>query len=76
MTLYARPGTTGSIITRNNGYENLIGGDCVWPLESDCAEDLAPATGLPIAKYARPTVGDVDAAVAAAHAAVPVGAAT
>ncbi|WP_405769997.1 aldehyde dehydrogenase family protein [Streptomyces sp. NBC_01538] len=76
MTIYARPGTTGSIVPLRTRYENFIGGEWVAPLKGGCAEDLAPATGLPIAEYARSTVEDVDAAVAAAQAAFPGWAAT
>lgn len=46
------------------------------PLKKDYAVDLAPATGLPIAEFARSTVADVDLAVAAAQAAFPAWAAT
>ena len=76
MTIYARPGTTGSIVPLKTRYENFIGGDWVKPLKGNYAEDLAPATGLPIAEYARSTVDDVDLAVADAKAAFPGWAAT
>ncbi|MHA6757980.1 aldehyde dehydrogenase family protein [Streptacidiphilus sp. PAMC 29251] len=71
MTIYVRPGTTGSIVPLKTRYENFIGGDWVAPRKGHYAEDLAPATGLPIAEYARSTTSDVDAAVAAAQAAFP-----
>ena len=71
MTIYVRPGTTGSIVPLKTRYENFIGGDWVAPHKGHYAEDLAPATGLPIAEYARSTVEDFDAAVAAAKAAFP-----
>jgi acyl-CoA reductase-like NAD-dependent aldehyde dehydrogenase len=76
MTVYARPGTTGSIVPLKTSYENFIGGEWVKPIKGDYAEDLAPATGQPIAAYARSTSEDVDAAVAAARAAFPGWAAT
>jgi acyl-CoA reductase-like NAD-dependent aldehyde dehydrogenase len=76
MTVYARPGTTGSIVGIKTRYDNFIGGDWVKPLKGSYAEDLAPATGLAIAEYARSTVDDVDLAVAAATAAFPGWAAT
>ena len=67
MTVYARPGATDSIVTLKTRYENFIGGDWSKPLKGDYAEDLAPATGLAIAEYARSTVDDVDLAVSAAR---------
>ena len=76
MTVYARPGTTGSIVEIKTRYDNFIGGDWVKPLKGSYAEDLAPATGLAIAEYSRSTVDDVDLAVAAAQAAFPGWAAT
>ena len=76
MTVYARPGTTDSIVLLKTTYDNFIGGDWVKPVKGHYAEDLAPATGLPMAEYARSTVEDVDLAVAAATAAFPAWAAT
>jgi acyl-CoA reductase-like NAD-dependent aldehyde dehydrogenase len=76
MTIYARPGTTGSIVPIQSRYENFIGGSWVKPLKGGYAEDLAPATGLAIAEYPRSTVEDVDLAVSAAQAAFPAWAAT
>jgi acyl-CoA reductase-like NAD-dependent aldehyde dehydrogenase len=76
MTIYVRPGTTGSIVPIKPRYENFIGGDWVKPLKGNYAEDLAPATGLAMAEYPRSTVEDVDLAVAAATAAFPGWAAT
>ena len=76
MSIYARPGTTGSIVTLKTRYENFIGGEWVKPVHGGYAEDLAPATGDPFAEYARSTTEDVDRAVAAAQAAFPGWAAT
>jgi acyl-CoA reductase-like NAD-dependent aldehyde dehydrogenase len=76
MTVYARPGTTSSIVPIKSRYENFIGGDWVKPVKGSYAEDLAPATGLAIAEYPRSTVEDIDLAVAAAEAAFPAWAAT
>ena len=49
MTVYVHPGKTGSIVTPNTRYDNFIGGEWVKPIKGGFAEDLAPATGLPIA---------------------------
>jgi hypothetical protein len=75
-TVYVRPGSTGSIVPLRTKYENFIGGEWIRPLKGGYAEDLAPATGLPIAEFARSTVEDVDLAVAAATKAFPAWAAT
>jgi acyl-CoA reductase-like NAD-dependent aldehyde dehydrogenase len=75
-TIYARPGTSASIVPLKTRYDNFIGGEWVKPVKGHYAEDLAPATGLPIAEYARSTVEDVDLAVAAATKAFPGWAAT
>ena len=69
MTVYGRPGATDSIVTLKTRYENFIGGDWSKPFKGGYAEDLAPATGLAIAEYARSTVDDVDLAVSAATSA-------
>ncbi|MDQ2846841.1 MAG: aldehyde dehydrogenase family protein [Actinomycetota bacterium] len=71
MTVYAHPGTTGSIVAIKSRYPNFIGGDWVNPIDGGYAEDLAPATGQPFAEYARSTVQDIDAAVGAAQGAFP-----
>jgi aldehyde dehydrogenase len=68
-TVYARPGSTGSIVPLKTRYENFIGGDWRAPIKGNYAVDLAPATGLPIAEFARSTVEDIDLAVAAAKSA-------
>ncbi len=65
-TIYARPGTAESIVPVKSRYENFIGGEWIKPIKGDYAEDLAPATGLAIAEFARSTVEDIDIAVAAA----------
>jgi acyl-CoA reductase-like NAD-dependent aldehyde dehydrogenase len=75
-TVYARPGSTGSIVPLKTRYENFIGGDWCAPARKNYAEDLAPATGLAIAEFARSTVEDIDLAVAAASSAFPSWAAT
>jgi aldehyde dehydrogenase len=75
-TVYARPGSTGSIVPLKTRYENFIGGEWRAPIKKNYAEDLAPATGLAIAEFARSTVEDIDLAVAAATSAFPGWAAT
>jgi acyl-CoA reductase-like NAD-dependent aldehyde dehydrogenase len=68
-TIYARPGTTGSIVPLKTRYDNFIGGEWVKPRKGAYAVDLAPATGLAIAEFAASTVDDIDLAVRAAKSA-------
>jgi len=75
-TVYVRPGETGSIVPLKTRYENFIGGEWLKPIKGGYAADLAPATGLPTAEYARSTVEDIDMAVRAASSAFPGWAAT
>ncbi|MGV8882339.1 MAG: aldehyde dehydrogenase family protein [Rhodoglobus sp.] len=75
-TVYARPGTSGSIVPLKTRYENFIGGEWVKPVKGAYGEDLAPATGLPIAEFAHSTIEDIDLAVAAGKRAFPAWAAT
>ncbi|MEP7089271.1 MAG: aldehyde dehydrogenase family protein [Nocardioidaceae bacterium] len=71
MTTYIHPGTEGSIVALQSRYANFIDGDWHAPAKGAYAEDLAPATGLPIAEYPRSSVEDIDLAVASAQAAFP-----
>jgi acyl-CoA reductase-like NAD-dependent aldehyde dehydrogenase len=68
-TVYARPGTTGSIVPLRTRYDNFIGGDWVAPVKGQYGDDLAPATGHAIAEFAHSTPDDIDLAVAAAKSA-------
>ncbi len=74
--VYARPGSSASIVPLLTKYDNFIGGQWVKPVRGDYAEDLAPATGMAIAEYASSTIEDIDLAVAAASRAFPSWAAT
>jgi aldehyde dehydrogenase (NAD+) len=53
-------------------HDLLINGDRVPPTGGEYSVDLDPATEQPIARVARGTAADVDAAVRAARAALPV----
>jgi acyl-CoA reductase-like NAD-dependent aldehyde dehydrogenase len=70
-TVYERPGSADSIVPLRTRYDNFIGGDWIAPEKGQYGEDLAPATGQPIAEFAHSTVEDIDLAVAAAKAAFP-----
>lgn len=52
-------------------YGNFIGGKFVPPSTNQYFDNISPVDGKPFAKFARSGAADIDAAVAAAHAAFP-----
>src|SRR5574337_811854 len=71
MTVYARPGAEGSLMSFESRYGNFIGGEWVAPAGGEYFENLTPVTGQPFCEVARSTAVDVDKALDAAHAAAP-----
>jgi len=71
MTVYERPGTSGSKIEVKDTYDNFIGGQWVAPKKGEYFENYAPITGEAFTRIARGTAEDIDAALDAAHAAAP-----
>ncbi|MEY9212443.1 aldehyde dehydrogenase family protein [Thermobifida halotolerans] len=71
MTVYAAPGTTGSIVEYRSRYDNFIGGEYVPPVKGDYFANVTPVTGRPFTEVARSTAEDVDRAVDAAEKAAP-----
>src|ERR1700746_3729171 len=71
MTIYARPGTEGWVMTFQTRYENFIGGEWVAPAGGGYFENPTPVTGQAFCEVARSTEADIDVAVDAAHAAAP-----
>ncbi|MGD7001565.1 acetaldehyde dehydrogenase ExaC [Corynebacterium halotolerans] len=69
MTVYANPGTEGSIVNYEKRYENYIGGKWVPPVEGQYLENVTPITGEVFCEVARGTAGDIELALDAAHAA-------
>ena len=69
MTVYANPGTDGSIVTFKPRYENYIGGEWVPPVEGQYMDNITPVTGEVFCQVARSSAADVDKALDAAHAA-------
>lgn len=69
MTVYANPGTEGSIVNYEKRYENYIGGKWVPPVEGQYLENISPVTGEVFCEVARGTAADVELALDAAHAA-------
>jgi aldehyde dehydrogenase len=71
MTLYARPGTEGSVMSFPSRYENFIGGQWTPPVGGGYFENPTPVTGEVFCEVARSTEVDIEKALDAAHAAAP-----
>ncbi|MCH9666934.1 MAG: aldehyde dehydrogenase family protein [Actinomycetia bacterium] len=71
MTVYARPGTDGSLMSFKPRYDNFIGGQWVPPTAGRYFENPTPVTGEAFCEVARSDEADVEKALDAAHAAAP-----
>ena len=71
MSVYAAPGTPGSIVTFPSRYDNWIGGKRVAPVKGQYFENVSPVNGKPFVDIARSTAEDIELALDAAHAAAP-----
>ncbi|MCX8563001.1 aldehyde dehydrogenase family protein [Mycolicibacterium mucogenicum] len=71
MTVYARPGAEGSVMTYPARYDNFIGGEWVAPAAGRYFENRTPVTGEVFIEIARSDESDIDKALDAAHAAAP-----
>ena len=71
MTVYARPGTEGSLMNFQARYDNYIGGEWVVPAKGRYFENPTPVTGQAFCEVARSDETDIDRALDAAHAAAP-----
>ncbi|MCV7031293.1 acetaldehyde dehydrogenase ExaC [Mycobacterium sherrisii] len=71
MTVFARPGAAGALMSYESRYDNFIGGQWVAPTQGRYFENPTPVTGQPFCEVARSDEADVDKALDAAHAAAP-----
>ena len=71
MTVFAAPGTEGSIVSYESRYDNWIGGERVAPVQGQYFENVSPVNGKVFCEIARSTAEDVELALDAAHAAAP-----
>lgn len=69
MTVYANPGTEGSIVELKKRYENFIGGQWVAPVAGRYMDNLSPVNGEVFCEVPRSDAADIDKALDAAHAA-------
>lgn len=71
MTVYARPGDDGSLMSFKPRYDNFIGGQWVPPAAGRYFENPTPVTGQAFTEVARSDESDIEKALDAAHAAAP-----
>src|SRR4051794_14745626 len=71
MTVYARPGTEGSLMTFAPRYGNYIGGEWIPPVGGEYFENVTPVTGQPFCEVPRSAQADIELALDAAHGAAP-----
>src|SRR6187431_2056270 len=71
MTVYARPGADGALMSFDARYDNFIGGQWVAPTAGRYFENLTPVTGEVFCEVARSDETDIEKALDAAHAAAP-----
>src|SRR5215213_5098887 len=71
MTVYAQPGTEGSVVSYKSRYDNWIGGEYVAPVKGEYFENPSPVNGKVFCEVARGTAEDIELALDAAHAAAP-----
>jgi aldehyde dehydrogenase len=62
MTIYARPGTEGSLMSFQPRYGNFIGGEWVAPAAGRYFENVTPVTGQPFCEIARSDEADIEKA--------------
>src|SRR5246127_3457379 len=71
MTVFARPGAAGALMSYEARYENFIGGQWVAPVGGRYFENPTPVTGQTFCEVARSDEADIEQALDAAHAAAP-----
>lgn len=62
MTVYAQPGTEGSVVSYDQRYDNFIGGEWVAPVKGRYFENPSPVTGKTFTEIAQGTSEDIDLA--------------
>ncbi|NNN10497.1 MAG: aldehyde dehydrogenase family protein [Acidimicrobiaceae bacterium] len=67
MSVYAAPGTPGSIVNFKSRYENWIGGEWVAPKAGNYFENVSPVNGKAFCEVARSDSDDIELAIETAH---------
>ena len=63
MTVYARPGAEGSLMTFQPRYGNYIGGEWVAPAAGRYFENASPVNGQPFCEIPRSDETDIEKAL-------------
>jgi aldehyde dehydrogenase len=71
MTVYAAPGSDGSVVSYQSRYDNWINNEWVAPVSGQYFENPSPVNGKTFCEVAQSTAADIDLAVDAAEAAAP-----
>ncbi|OUC75656.1 acetaldehyde dehydrogenase ExaC [Gordonia lacunae] len=71
MTVFAKPGADGSVMSYESRYDNWIGGQWTPPVKGQYFENPSPVDGKIFCEVARSTAEDIDLALDAAHKAAP-----
>lgn len=71
MTVFARPGSAGALMSYESRYGNFIGGQWEAPVTGEYFENATPVTGEVFCEVPRSTAADIDKALDAAQAAAP-----
>ncbi|OIN80280.1 acetaldehyde dehydrogenase ExaC [Mycobacterium malmoense] len=71
MTVFARPGAAGALMSYESRYQNFIGGQWVAPAGGRYFENPTPVTGQTFCEIPRSDEADIEKALDAAHAAAP-----
>src|ERR1700751_2875761 len=71
MTVFARPGSAGALMSYESRYENFIGGQWVAPVGGRYFETRTPVTGQTFCEIPRSDEAETEKALDAAHAAAP-----
>jgi len=67
--IYAKPGTTGAVVSLKPRYGNYIGGEFVAPVKGEYFANTSPVDGSLIGEFPRSGAEDIEKALDAAHAA-------
>ncbi|PJE22009.1 MAG: aldehyde dehydrogenase, partial [Mycobacterium sp.] len=71
MPVFARPGTSGALMSYESRYGNFIGGEWVAPAAGRYFENPSPVTGQSFCEIPRSDETDIEKALDAAHGAAP-----
>lgn len=71
MTVYADPGTEGSLVKFKERYDNFIGGQWVPPVDGEYMDNVTPINGEVFCQVPRSKTADIEKAIDTAEKAQP-----